>query len=272
MAVYGLRFPGNQDAPAATAVAFKFADPHLNGLPIWGPSSAGVTYMWEVEYRYPCHIGYCTTFFWANDGSFLWDAGNPNTYYGPHPWPPAGGTSPVHNWEISVEGGDQTLNGDGVAIPVVHGKRWRQALRVNGSTKEIKFYVDLPSTAAKDVISYTPAAGYGNTNPPSPALYFADAPWSPGSERLCGTLGPFKIAATLLSESIVVTELGDMSRLVTDEMKTANWLSKNSFKTVDDLADDYGSGRQFSWVGANKATRVLWSGNVGKNMLYPVAI
>src|SRR5262245_23916104 len=30
---------------------------------------------------------YYTTFFWGNDGSFVWDNSNANTYYGTHPYP-----------------------------------------------------------------------------------------------------------------------------------------------------------------------------------------
>lgn len=271
MAVYGLRFPGNQDAPAATAVAFAFNDPHLNGLPIWGPSNAGVTYIWEVEYRNPGHIGYYTLFFWGNKGTFLWDAGSPNTYYGAHPYPLGGSTDPRHVWEISIEGGDKTFNDDGVRVNLIYGKRWRQALRVNGGTKEVKLYLDLPSTAAKDTITANPAAGYGNTNPPTPAVYFGDAPWSIGNERLCGTLGPVKIIATLLSEADTLAESADMTQLVTPAARTNNWWSKRSFDTVDSLTDDYGSGRSFAWETASKATRALWSGNTRTNMFYPVS-
>lgn len=269
MPVYGLRFPGNQDAPAATAVALTFDDPHLNGLPIWGPSNAGVTYIWEVEFRNPSHIGYFTTFFWGNKGSFLWDSGSPNTYYGAHPYPEVdGSTGKRHNWEISIEGGDRVNTIAGGPRLLVPGKRWRQALRVDGSTKECRFYIDLPNVGDNDIITYTPAAGYGNTNPPTPAVYFGDAPWSPGNERLNGTLGPVKIIATLLSESDTIAESNDMTRLVTSNAQSNNWWSKKSFDTVDSLTDDYGSGRSFAWETASKATRVLWSGNEYQRVLH----
>lgn len=272
MAVYGLRFPGNQDAPAATEVAFRFANPQSNGLPIWGPSNAGVTYMWEIEFRNPSHIGYMTTFFWGNDDTFLWDAGTPNTYYGAHPYPPGGSTDPRHQWEISIEGGDPANTLAGGPRLVVPGKRWKQAFRVNGSTKECRFYIDLPNVGDNDIIAWTPAAGYGNTNPPNPVLQFGDAPWSVGNERLCGSIGPIKIVSTLLTEADTISELSDMSRFMTAAGAANNWWSKRSFKTVDDLTDDYGTGRSFAWATASKATRVLWSGNANAaNMFYPVA-
>jgi len=47
--IYGLNFPHNGEAPADSFVAFQFIDPQDNGLPIWGPSDQGVTYIWEYK-------------------------------------------------------------------------------------------------------------------------------------------------------------------------------------------------------------------------------
>src|SRR5215831_9838696 len=49
--------------------------------------------------------GYYTTFFWGNDGTFIWDGGSANTYYGAHPYPVPPPSGPGQ-WEISVESND----------------------------------------------------------------------------------------------------------------------------------------------------------------------
>ena len=63
----------NPAQPAVTAMPgpyprtmrFKFTNPHLTGLPIYGPGNAGVTYVWRAYPRR--QAGYYTAFFWGND-------------------------------------------------------------------------------------------------------------------------------------------------------------------------------------------------------------
>jgi hypothetical protein len=44
----GLEFPHNDQVPDGQTVRFKFTNPHTNGLPIYGPSGTGVTYIWKI--------------------------------------------------------------------------------------------------------------------------------------------------------------------------------------------------------------------------------
>lgn len=251
--LYAIEFPSNGDTPSAF-VAMQFANPHGNGLPIWGPDNAGVTYIWRV--RPVQHTGYYTTFFWANNGTFLWDSGSPNTYYGCHPYPDGGASGTTHYWEISIEGGDTTTTRDTTNEAVVKDQWYTQACRVihNGGTKTLIYYFDLPSTANAKVIEHTTAAGYGNSNPPSPALTFGDAPWNYPNERLSGQLGQVKIIAKALSEADMLDEAADMSQLVTTDGQNAIWWGKKGFADIDDLTCDYGTERSFAWAdGSNKA-------------------
>ena len=57
----GLVFPSNGQTPADETVRFKFVNPHLNGLPIYGPGGAGLTYIFKVRPKQ--QTGYYTTFF-----------------------------------------------------------------------------------------------------------------------------------------------------------------------------------------------------------------
>ncbi|MCC6988444.1 MAG: hypothetical protein IT181_05565, partial [Acidobacteria bacterium] len=66
----GLDFPGSaavaaSPGPYPRTMRFKFENPHLNGLPIYGPNGQGVTYIWRAFPRQ--QAGYYTAFFWGND-------------------------------------------------------------------------------------------------------------------------------------------------------------------------------------------------------------
>lgn len=265
-AVYGLLFPSNVSGSDQSApyVALKFANPHSNGLPIWGPSGAGVTYIWE--YTPVQQTGYYVTFWWSNDGSFLWDGGNSNTYVGAHPYPQSGSNSgTTHWWEIAgmESGADWTDTLAGTKKTVVKDVKYTQALRitVNGDgSKTARFYTSLPSVANADVIVGTATSGWGESNPPSPCLTFGDSPWyaSFQHERMSGLLGRVKIIAKSLSESDLLAEAADMSGLKTADGLANIWWGKTTFDSVDDLTCDYGTGRSFAWADAsNKATRTL---------------
>lgn len=263
---YALRFPSNVSGSdqAAPYVALKFANPHSNGLPIWGPGSGasrlGVTYMWRIKTRQ--QTGYYVTFWWSNDGSVLWDGGSPNTYYGAHPYPQSGtNAGTTHYWEIAgCPTGDTVNTLSGSPKTVVYDTWYTQALRitVNGDgTKTARFYTALSSVANGDVIESTAAAGWGESNPPSPALTFGDSPWyaSFQHERMSADLAWMKIFAADLGETDMLTEATDGSAIKTSAGASAVWYHKRGFKTVDDLTCDAGTGRAFSWADAsNKAT------------------
>src|SRR5688572_24701129 len=146
----GLDFPGNDAVSNWSTMRFKFANPHLNGLPIYGPGGQGVTYIWRAYPRQ--QAGYWTAFFWGNDdgngnlATFLWVGGGheADSYYGAHPYPQNPPNGNTHDWEISIEQRDYT-NG------AVQYDRWHtQALVVwaDAAGKHHEFYWDLPNTDA----------------------------------------------------------------------------------------------------------------------------
>lgn len=253
----GLRFPSNGDAPSTAAVIMRFEAPQDNGLPIWGPSNAGVTYIWRAKYRQ--HTGYHVMFWYGPYSNFFWNGGSPGSYYGAHPYPPDGSGGATHNWEIAVEGGDTTNTLGGSPKSVVKDTWFTQALRVtyNGdNTKTLRFYTALPSVANADVIEHVAGTGYGGTYPSDAALYFGDSGWTgPGNERMSGTLGQVKVIAKVLSESDMLSEAANMAALTTTDGQNNIWWGKTSFDSVDDLTCDYATGRSFAWVDSgNKAT------------------
>jgi len=256
--IYGLDFPSNGDSPSDAFVAIQFDDPQDNGFPIWGASDAGTTWIWEY---YPVQqTGYYIVWWWSNNGTFIWDSGSPNTYYGCTPYPTNGSSSGTsHYWNISIDGGDETSTRASGTYTVVKDNWYLQACRVVVSgTKTVIFYANLPDTSNSYVIETTVSSGYGETDPPYPAVTFGDSPWYGDyqHERLSGTLGRVKIFNHCLSSADMLTEAADMSGLQTTDGNSYIWWGKNTFDSVDDLTDDYGTGHAFSWAGATKATRV----------------
>jgi hypothetical protein len=240
LTVTGLDFPGS--AAVASTMRFQFTRPDLNGLPIYGPFHAGVTYVWRA---YPRRQGgYYTAFFWGNDGAFTWDNGSASTYYGAHPypwpdWPPGGQT---HKWQIAADGLD-ILGGE-----LVYDRWYTQALRVwsDSSGKHHEFYWDLPNTDAAHVITYVGHSSWNNVNPPSPALTWGDAPWAPGGEVWNGILRGFQIYATKLS-------LPDLQTEVANPLSSAAGASSvwylNLNPTPTDISDKSGRGHNPVWIG-----------------------
>lgn len=258
----GLDFPSNGAAPSSAFVAFQFLNPHLNGLPMWGPANAGVTYVWK--YRPRQQAGYYVTLWWSNNGTFEWNAGKPDSYYGAHPYPRGGGTgTTTHDWEIGGMdyGADWISTLSGSSKLVVKDRWYAQALRivVNGDgTKTAWFYTDLPSTAPGDVIKVTSPSYFGNSNPPAPALTFGDSPWFANyqHERLSGVLRGIKIFSKGISESDTLAESAT-DALATSE-GTANIWYLNSNPTPADISDKSGRGHHPVWAQpANRAA--LWT-------------
>lgn len=260
--LYALNFPSNGDAGAGNSfVAFQFLNPNLDGLAFWGPGNAGLTYVWELQPRQ--QSGYYATWWWSNNGTFDWNGGSSNTYLGAHPYPRGGGTgTTVHDWEIAgmETGTDTILTLSGAAKQVTKDQWFTQAMRVNGSTKNARFYIDLPSVANGDVISKDRVGSFGDANPPNPALTFGDSPWWADyqHERLSGLLRRVKVFNTLLSEADTLAEAADMTQIVTAAGQAAIWFGKKNY-TADDVTNgplcDYGTGRRGAWAQSLKATR-----------------
>lgn len=256
----GLNFPSNGDSPSSAFVAFQFLNPHLDGLPIWGPSGRGLTFLWRIRYRQ--QTGYYVAWWWSNNGNFLWDGGSSNSYIGGHPYPVGGASGTSHNWEIATDvGGDYITTRAGTPKAVVKDVWFTQGLRVtrnsNGS-KTVVYYTALPSVANADVIEHTNPSWYGETNPPSPALTFGDSPWYADfqHERLSGVVRGIKIFNKVLSEADMLAEAAS-DNLVTSEGQANIWWKKIN-PTPDNLVCEAGTGRNPAWAQATRAT--LWTG------------
>lgn len=251
--VYGLQFLSTGDAPSNAFQAIQFSRPDLNGMPLWGATGHGATWIWKVKYRQQSAY-YAAAWHSQGDGNFSGD-----NYYGIHPYPnpPPNGTA--HQWEIAIDGQDTVNAIGGSPKTVVKGTTFTQALRVvkNGDgTKTLWFYTALPSVANADVIRYDAGSGSGEGTAPSCTFTIGDSPWYANfqHERLSGTIGPIKLLKEPLSQAEILLEAADMTRLVTTTAQNANWWSKKTFTSVDDLTDDFGSGITFHWASATKAT------------------
>jgi len=248
---------------SAAYVAIAFANPHTNGLPLWGPSGQGVTVI--RRYKPVAQEGYYACIWYTDDSSFEDSKTGGKGYWGfhPYPTPPATNQGTTHVWEVATgDGGDFYNNGSVVTIPVVYNE-WRlQALQIvrNGaSSKTFTFYTALPSTDPDDVITFTITdSNYGENNPPqvNPQITIGDSPWfgTYQHERASGYLGEHKIIAKALSEADILSESANMNQLVTADAIANIWWGKKGFISLDDLTCDYGTGRAFSWVSATKAT------------------
>lgn len=268
--VFGLQFPLNGQTPVGSHTAFRLDSPQLNGLPLWGPANAGVTYIWECIPQ--TQNGYYTTFFYAqSDGQFNVNADNDTGYYGAHPWPPGGESGSTHRWEIPIRGGDETNTdlGFGNFAAVTKGAKRLQALRItkNGNgTTTLKFYVNLPSTAAGDIITTTVPAGYGDSYRSGMpfALFFGDALWAhqyPWQNERGMILGRVKVIAKDTGLTNMLAEAADMTRAATADGLSSMWWGKKTF-SLDDVTNgplcDYGTARRAVWHTANRPARVAF--------------
>ncbi len=155
--------------------------------------------------------GYYTTFFWGNDGAFVWDGCSANTYYGAHPYPiPA--PNGAGQWEISVYANDYVTGSE------VQWGRWYtqvfRAWRESPTTTRHEFYWDWPDTSK--VITHTIVdSSWADRNPPIPAIVVGQAPnlngasWGgyPGWEEFNGIIRGIQIYSGLLSLSDIQSEI-----------------------------------------------------------------
>jgi hypothetical protein len=169
---YGLEWPGN-----GAVRRMLYWD---NPFPIYD-----ATYIFRVFPKGPKtgpNPTYWTTFFWGNNGTFTWDGGNANTYYGAHPYPFSGNTSSSgQNWEISVYGNDISFVSPNGNNQVVWNRWYTQAFRawkdVAANNYVHEFYWDLPDTSK--VIRYTTWSNdsvWAKRMPPKPAIVVGQAP------------------------------------------------------------------------------------------------
>jgi hypothetical protein len=154
---------------------------------------------------------YYTTFFWGNDGTFIWDGGAANTYYGAHPYPIPAPNGPGQ-WEISIYAND-FVSGMEVEWDRWHTQAFR-AWRESASITHHEFYYDLPDTTK--VITHTiDDPTWANEDPPTPAIVMGQAPdldgasWGgyPGWEEFNGIIRGIQIYAGLLSLDDIQAEI-----------------------------------------------------------------
>ena len=154
---------------------------------------------------------YYTTFFWGNDGTFLWDGGSPNSYYGAHPYPIPAPDGPGQ-WEISVYAGDEVTGME------VDWDRWYtqafRAWRESPSRTHHEFYWDLPDTS-KVITRTIDDPGWADADPPTPAIVMGQAPdldgasWGgyPGWEEFAGVIRGIQLYGGLLSMADLQAEI-----------------------------------------------------------------
>lgn len=240
-----LLFPSNisgSDTGAPYAV-IEFDDPHLNGLPIWGPGNAGVTVIRRI--RPLQQTGYYAQLWWTTQSPLS------NQYWGIHPYPPDGVSGTTHNWEIAGEQGDFVNADGGSPIAVTKDQWYLQGARIdyNGGTPRIFFYPNLPSINSANRITAQFGSGYGTNSNTGAQIIHGDSPWFDDGyqhERFSGRLGEIKIIGTLMSEADMLDESEDMSALVTAAAQSSIWWGKAGFEDVDDLTCDFGTGRAFT--------------------------
>ena len=259
MSKSGLDFPSNLGSPDnSTSVRFRFTGAAL--IPIYGTSGNGVTYLWK--YRPRQQTGYYTCFFWGNDdgigntATFEWDGGQPDTYYGAHPFPAdRTGFDTDHEWEIAVENADFTDT-----EPVVKDVWYSQAFRswgANGAVKNHEYYWNLPNTTTA-LVTHATASTWGNQTPPSPALTWGDAPWNPSQERSNGVLRGWQIYNALLN----TTQINALGACETDAcvLSTASslgvlsslWYLNMNPADASDISDKSGNGHHPAWWNSNR--------------------
>jgi hypothetical protein len=221
------------------------------------------TYVFKVYPRKKTSgpTGYYTTFFWGNDGSFIWDGGSANTYYGAHPYPIPAPNGPGQ-WEISVYARDIVTGSE------VDWDRWYtqvfRAWRVSSSETRHEFYWDWPDTSK--LLTYTIVdSNWARQNPPRPAIVVGQAPdlngasWGgyPGWEEFNGVIRGIQIYSGLLS-------LADLQAEISVPKSSAAGQNLIWYLNVDprpsDVTDKKGVGNAHnpSWAGT---TALEWSGS-----------
>jgi len=242
--------------------------------PIYGPNGQGMTYVFRVFPRKKIvpqnsPTGYYTTFFWGNNGTFIWDGGNANTYYGMHPYPALGGGPPdgAGAWEISVASNDFTTG-----VEVGWDRWYTQVIRVrrvNATTTEHEFYYDWPDVT-KVLTQTVNDPAWASANPPHPAIVVGQAPdqcgpppcssgssWGgyPGWEEFNGIIRGLQFYTTYLSLTDAAAEVASPT---SSTAGLANIWYLNLDPRPTDVADkkNVGTAHTPAWAGT---TALEWS-------------
>ncbi|MDX2059940.1 MAG: hypothetical protein SFV24_19175 [Gemmatimonadales bacterium] len=260
--VSALRFPSNISGSDNTApyAVIQFANPHTDGLPIWGPGGAGVTVFRRIKtYQ---QTGYYAQFWYSSSGDFSENYPPPLGYWGFHPYPTSqSNAGTVHEWEIAIDQGDYRASGrvaaapatvpTGPAVTVVHGVWSTQALRVqriSANEKLLTFYLNLPSTADADIVEVrVNTTNYGETTVASPLLTIGDSPWYSfyQHERASCDIAQQMIVAKAMAEADIATQGSNLNQLNTADSAANIWWGKRFYSSVNDLTCDFGTGRAF---------------------------
>lgn len=271
-AVTGLDWNGNPSGRRAVI----YSNPHTHGLPF-----QPATYLWKVFQRNQVSgVGdgtrYYTTFFWGNNGIFVWGSGYERSYYGCHPFPdpaPAGDGK----WEIACDAND-FFNRDDSSSPYVTNGRWySQALVVTdlGSNQtRFKFYIDLPSVTTANVITRDSLVAGSQVNPPSPCLIFGQGPDNGSGQSWGGYSRWEEQNAILRGVRVFNADLSEANVLQFEGLDTnATVLAKraalgisaatlwylNMNWTLSDVNDKSGNGHHMSLVSTNGAAPTLYT-------------
>lgn len=213
---------------------------------------------------------YYVTFFWGNNGLFVWGTGYEKSYYGAHPFPAPLNTDDG-KWEISMAAGDVYFRDDSSNPYVTNNAWYSQAFRMtntSGTNFEHKFYITLPSVVAADRITVTETTA--RVTPPSPAVFIGQTPdngsgksWGgfDGWEEQNAIIRGIQLYASSLSEANIIA----LAALDTDAAVlsycsahglTPWYLNMNPKPT--DVTDKSGSAHHPGWTGAGRPT--LWTG------------
>jgi len=247
-ASYGLEWPG--DGAVRRMLYWH------NPFPIYD-----ATYIFKVYPRKKTTgaYRYYTTFFWGNDGSFGWDGGVANTYYGAHPYPlPAPGGP--GQWEISVYSNDYVTGSE-----VQWGRWYTQAFRAWRESPSIthhEFYWDLPDLS-KVIRKTIDDPNWAKKNPPTPSIVVGQAPdlngasWGgyPGWEEFNGIIRGIQIYSGSLSVGDIQSEIA--APMSTTAGRNLIWYL-NLNPRPSDVSDKKGIGSPHnpSWFGT---TALEWS-------------
>lgn len=280
---FALQFPSNSAAVNTSDpfAVIRFVDPHLNGLPIWGASNAGITFVRRLRTKSTLQPGYTAQIWWSQ-GDGNWDANNGQ--WGAHPYPADGFARPnnygpggsgyfihslaTHGKDVIDDstawvstGGNPSAPTLSVGYAVTANTTYVQGLRItrnNADSKDFSYYINLPSTAAADIITWNePGTAYGESNPPSPMLTIGDSPWGKNAsfqhERADCILDSIKIFNAVLTQADMLSEAADFSRVVTAAGQSAIWWGRDGFDAGHatdggTILCSYGTGRSFSIV------------------------
>lgn len=213
---------------------------------------------------------YYTTFFWGNDGAFVWGSGYEYSYYGCHPYPT---TAPTGDgkWEISAAAADVVTRDDG-SSPYVTVNEWYSqaciASDLGGGNFREKFYIDLPSVSTTDTITHDTSAA--RVSPPTPAIVVGQAPdlagesWGGYSrwEEQNAIIRGLQFYSTALTQAQVValgaldSDAAVLSYCAANSITSLWFLNMNPKPT--DVTDKSGAGNHGAWDGAGRPT--LWEG------------